>query len=100
MLKMREDSSPIQRTLFRILVATIGLAAILQAGRMLVGPDRGLQAEYFVGEQTSGRPAIIAIDPTISTEQILRRWSGATPAAFSARWFGFLTVARKLTPNE
>lgn len=91
---MWQDSDPIQRLLSGIILTAMGLTAVLQAGRVLAGPDRGLQAEYFIGAQTSGAPAIVAVDPEISTTQIRRRWSGAAPTTFSARWFGFLTVVQ------
>ena len=78
----------------RLSLAAIVLAVGLQAGRLLLGPDRGLQAEYFVGLQTAGVPAIRAIDGEISTAQIGARWAGAAPTEFGARWFGFLSVAR------
>ncbi len=84
----------VQRLLPRIILVALTLAGLLTAARLLVLPDRGLQAEYFIGDQTIGAPAIVAVDRTLSTVQIARRWAGAAPASFSVRWFGFLTVAR------
>ena len=93
--------SPISRSnarssvpLFRFLLAAFGLAALLYAGRLLIGPARGLQAEYFSGENPGGSPALSGIDPTVSTDRVRRRWYGAMPDTFSAQWFGYLTVTR------
>jgi hypothetical protein len=79
-------------TLTRLLIAALCLSASLQAGRILLAPARGLQAEYFVGQDTGGQPAISTIDSRVSTRHMRERWSGAAPSIFSARWFGFLTV--------
>jgi PA14 domain len=61
---------------------------------VLLGPSRGLQAEYFAGDQLGGIPVISGVDDRIATEQLQARWYGASPDAFSAQWFGYLTVVR------
>src|SRR5262245_30321823 len=78
--------------LSRLLVAAVGLAALLHASRLIIGPVRGLQAEYFASAQLGGTPTFSSIDPEVSTDGVARRWYGAMPDAFSAQWFGYLTA--------
>jgi hypothetical protein len=84
--------SPVR--LSRLLVATVGLAALVFASRLIVGPARGLQAEYFASEHLGGTPALSGIDPIVSTDRVTRRWYGAMPDTFSVQWFGYLTAPR------
>jgi hypothetical protein len=80
--------------LLRIFLVALGLATLFHTSRVLFGPDRGLQAEYFAGDQPSGAPVISGVDDRVSTERLQARWYGVPPDAFSAQWFGYLTVAR------
>jgi hypothetical protein len=73
------------------LLATFGVAAAAQTA-LQVTP--GLTAEYFENDQRAGSPTLTTITPSISTEQLSEQWRGSPPAVFSARWFGYLTVAR------
>jgi hypothetical protein len=80
--------------LSRFLGAAVGLAALLYASRLTVGPERGLQAEYFASEQPGGQPVMSGVDPVVTTDRVQRRWYGAMPDAFSAQWFGYLAATR------
>ena len=84
--------SPISRLLVRTFATAATLAAILLAGRTVLGPQRGLHAEYFLGDQPGGSPVISTIDQRITTDQVLTRWYGGPPSAFHVRWFGYLSV--------
>jgi hypothetical protein len=86
--------TPIHRLLIRILAWALALSAAVHVLSLVLAPARGLRAEYFVGEQVGGVPAIAAIDTSASTDVIRRRWMGAAPAVFTARWFGYLNVQR------
>src|SRR5262245_17928631 len=77
-----------------LLAAAIGLALLLYATRVAIGPERGLRAEYFASEHPGGTPALSGVDPVVSTDRVMRRWYGAMPDTFSAQWFGYLNVAR------
>src|SRR5262249_60434843 len=74
--------------------AGIGLALLLYATRIAIGPERGLRAEYFASEHSGGTPALSGVDPVVSTDRVMRRWYGAMPDTFSAQWFGYLNVTR------
>ena len=80
--------------MLRIFLVAIGLATLFHLSRVVFGPERGLQAEYFAGDQPTGAPVISVVDDRISTERAQARWYGAPPDAFSAQWFGYLSVAR------
>ena len=84
----------LQRVLPRLLVAALAGSVGLKAATAVLGPARGLQAEYFASAQPGGTPDMTFIDPQVTHRQILSRWHGAPPAAFSAQWFGFLTAPR------
>src|SRR5215831_7659319 len=93
--------SPIRRNsvhstvrLSTLLAAAIGLALLLYASRVAIGPERGLRAEYFASEHPGGTSALAGVDPVVSTDHVMRRWYGAVPDTFSAQWFGYLTVTR------
>src|SRR5258705_13983236 len=89
------NNAPAPVRLSRLLVAAVGLAALLYAGRVIIGPTRGLQAEYFASEHLGGTPpAFSGIDPIVSTDRVTRRWYGAMPDTFSVQWFGYLTAPR------
>ena len=60
----------------------------------VLGPARGLQAEYFASDQLGGTLAFRALDPGVSTDRVTRRWYGAMPDVFSVQWFGYLTAPR------
>ena len=64
------------------------------AARTALQVTPGLTAEYFENDQRAGSPTLTTITPSISTEQLSEQWRGSPPAVFSARWFGYLTVAR------
>ena len=76
----------------RFLAAAVGLAALCYAGRLAIGPARGLQAEYFAGEHPGGAPALSGVDRDVTTDSVMRRWYGAMPDTFSAQWFGYLAA--------
>jgi hypothetical protein len=91
--------SPSSRNSFRstrrltgILLGAISLAALSYATRLLIGPPRGLQAEYFAGDQPGGTPVLTGMDWQLSTDRVQRRWFGASPDTFSVQWFGYLTA--------
>ena len=93
--------SPIRRNSVRstvrlstLLAAAIGLALVLYASRIAIGPARGLRAEYFASEHPGGTPALAGVDAVVSTDRVMRQWYGAMPDTFSAQWFGYLNVIR------
>jgi PA14 domain-containing protein len=76
----------------RFLAAAVGLAALCYASRLAIGPEHGLQAEYFAGEHPGGAPALSGVDRDVTTDSVQRRWYGAMSDTFSAQWFGYLTA--------
>ena len=88
---MAKHSSP----LFKRPLARAPLTGLmLAAASLLLGPSKGLQAEYFSSEQPGATPAMTFTDLEVTDRQMLARWYGSPPPAFSARWFGFLTAPR------
>lgn len=94
MLPISRNSVRFPVRLSTLLAAAIGLALLLYASRIAIGPERGLRAEYFASEHPGGTPALSGVDPVVSTNRVMRRWYGAMPDVFSAQWFGYLNVAR------
>src|SRR5437762_7531060 len=82
------------RGLTGILLAALVVAALLSASRVVIGPQRGLQAEYFASDQPGGTPVLAGVDRQVSTDDVRRRWYGASPVTFSVHWYGFLTAPR------
>jgi hypothetical protein len=52
----------------------------------------GLHADYFENITRSGTPSLTVVDPEISARQMTDRGIVAYPNAFSARWFGYVTI--------
>jgi hypothetical protein len=80
-----------------LFAATIVLAALCLGLKVLLDVPRGLQGEYFTGDQATGLPAVSVVDAEVSTARMSAAWPGAPPALFTARWFGFITVWRSGT---
>jgi hypothetical protein len=78
----------------RWLVGALAVLAVAGVARATLGISRGLQADYYTSLDAGGQPARTLVSPRISTSQIAADWSGAQPAAFRARWYGYLTVLR------
>ena len=76
------------------LIALLGAFGVATAARAALQVTPGLTAEYFANDQRTGPPTLRTVTPAISTEQLSEQWSGSPPEIFSARWFGYLTVAR------
>jgi hypothetical protein len=68
---------------------------VLYAGRLVLGPTRGLRADYFAGEDRLAPAVISGVDSEITTDQLLTRWYAAPPGAFRVRWFGYVTVLNR-----
>jgi hypothetical protein len=64
------------------------------AGRALLRVSHGLSAEYFTNVDRNGVAALTGVDPDASTSALARRWGNGPPETFSARWRGYLPVAR------
>jgi hypothetical protein len=80
-------------TLVVALAGVLALAAVVTA-RLALEVTRGLRVEYFT-QDVRHTPALALVTPEVSRRQIERDWAGAVPEAFSARWFGYLTVVRR-----
>src|SRR5436190_5424119 len=72
------------------MLASVWIGAVLIGAALRV--DRGLHAEYFDNPTRAGDPARSGLDARISTDSLTDAWLGNPPAAFSARWYGFLMV--------
>jgi hypothetical protein len=88
------DRGRLQRALPRLLAVALAGASLLKIGGAVVGPTRGLQAEYFDSDRPGGTPAMTFIDRHVTDRQLLARWYATPPASFSTQWFGFLTAPR------
>ena len=82
-------TDPIRRWLWLV---TALLTAVLVIGRSLVPAADGLDARYFVTEQTEGVPTHVVVDRAPSTEQVRARWGASRPDVFSVAWTGYLLI--------
>jgi hypothetical protein len=55
---------------------------------------QGLQADYFLDDQTAAAPTLTIVSREISTAQMTADWNASVPPAFRARWYGYLTIDR------
>jgi hypothetical protein len=83
----RIDRASARRVL--VIVAAVWIGAQLAGAAFHV--EHGLHAEYFDNPTRAGAPRT-AVDADISTDGLTAAWLGNPPGAFSARWYGFLTV--------
>ena len=77
------------------LIALLAAAGGAAAARSALQVTWGLTAEYFANDQRRGQPAIRTVSAEVSTRRMIGDWDGSPPAAFSARWFGYLLVSRQ-----
>src|SRR5689334_10903767 len=74
--------------------AFVLVSALVAIGvaRLALNVTHGLRAEYFENDRRAGTPAFTTVDPDISTARLNAVWLDPPPPAFSARWFGYLTI--------
>ena len=73
------------------IVAAVWVGALVTRAGLQIG--RGLHAEYFENATLTGPPRE-GFDARLSTDSLSDAWLGSPPGAFSARWYGYLTVDR------
>jgi len=73
-----------------IIIACVGIGAVLAGEALHV--ERGLHVEYFDNPTRAGAPSRTGLDSRVSTDSLTDAWVGYPPGAFSARWYGFVTV--------
>ena len=74
-------------------ILSLSLCAAGAAARAAVLRGHGLKTEYFVGEQSSGTPALTIVS-AVSTRDMVTVWKGSLPPLFHARWSGYLNIIR------
>lgn len=87
-------SSATIRTPFLWLILLISACAGIAAVRATVHVTNGLQTEYFLGNLSSGDPALNVVSPSVSTSEMIGTWNQSLPPMFRVRWFGYLIISR------
>jgi hypothetical protein len=75
-----------------VLIAAVWAGVTLATVAIPRGP--GLRGQYVRTARPDAPASITALDSTISTRQIFRRWRSNPPDRFSARWSGYLAIDR------
>lgn len=75
---------------------TVTLLWAVVTGLTLAWPvDHGLRAQYFTNADWVAPPAVMRVDPRLTTGQLYNAWRSDPPDAFSVQWSGYIDI-----PNE